>query len=59
MTRFKPNITRHDSEKYYKDPQNAGRQMPFPSLQDEATLHLTVVIPAYNEQERCKFGLLR
>jgi len=54
MTHFKPNISRSDSEKYYLDPCKAQLKKPFPSLNDAATIVLTIVVPAYNEENRCK-----
>ena len=54
MTSFLPNLTRHESEKYYTDPKHGGNKLPFPSIQDQPSLELSVIIPAYNEQDRCK-----
>jgi len=33
-------------------------KVPFPSLFEEASIDLTVVVPAYNEEERCMNILL-
>lgn len=46
---------RSDNEKHFID-ENA-RKVPFPSLEDEGTLDLSIIVPAYNEQDRSKTGL--
>lgn len=51
-TSSEPNLDHHDSEKYYLDPVMSSK-VPFPSLSEESTVDLTVVVPAYNEKERC------
>jgi len=51
-TSSEPNLNCHDSEKYYLDPAS-DCQVPFPSLSDKATVDLTVIVPAYNEEKRC------
>jgi len=44
------NLPRPDSEEKFE---NASRKLvPFPSLSDPATLKLSVVVPAYNEEDR-------
>ncbi|XP_015372803.1 PREDICTED: dolichyl-phosphate beta-glucosyltransferase [Diuraphis noxia] len=43
---------RSDDEKYFMD-ENA-RQVPFPSLEDEYSLDLSIIVPAYNEQDRIR-----
>lgn len=53
-SRTEPDISCHESEKYFLDVKSK-RQLPFPSLDDSASLDLTVVVPSYNEQERCKW----
>lgn len=40
------------SEETYEDPADPGTRHPFPSLASPATLDLSVVVPAYNEQAR-------
>lgn len=45
---------RTDNEKHFID-ENA-RQVLFPSLEDESTLDLSIIVPAYNEQDRSKTG---
>ena len=51
-----PQINIHDSEKTYKDPNvSAGgscSDCTFPSMTDKASIELSVVIPAYNEENR-------
>ena len=56
-TSSEPNLSCHDSEKYYFDPM-LKIKVPFPSLFEEASIDLTVVVPAYNEEERCMNILL-
>ena len=51
-TSSEPNLSHHDSEKYYLDP-TVNSKVPFPSLSEEASVDLTVVVPAYNEEKRC------
>lgn len=53
-TSAEPNLGCHESEKYFLDPQSK-KQIVFPTLSDDASLELTVVVPAYNEEERCKY----
>ena len=54
MTSFLPDLTRHESEKYYTDPKQGGTRQLFPCIRDRPTLDLSVIVPAYNEQDRCK-----
>ena len=51
-TSYEPNLHGYDSEKYYLDPA-LNSTVPFPSLHEEASVDLTVIVPAYNEEERC------
>ncbi|ODM89624.1 Dolichyl-phosphate beta-glucosyltransferase [Orchesella cincta] len=46
-----PNWKRYDTEKYYEDP-DTGIKCPFPSLSDSPSLTLSVIVPAYNEEDR-------
>ena len=45
-----PDIMRFESEKYFSD--ENGAKKPFPSLFDQPTVKLSVIVPAYNEEER-------
>ena len=45
-----PKIHVYDSEKTF--PASGGVREPFPSLDDEPSCDLTVVVPAYNEEQR-------
>ncbi|XP_015904227.1 dolichyl-phosphate beta-glucosyltransferase [Parasteatoda tepidariorum] len=48
-----PAIIRYDEEKYYMDFSSAvPTKKPFPGLFDEYSLYLSVIVPAYNEQDR-------
>ncbi|XP_026468576.1 dolichyl-phosphate beta-glucosyltransferase [Ctenocephalides felis] len=46
-----PIINRSENEKYYLDPKS-NKKHTFPTLSDLPTVKLSVVIPAYNEQDR-------
>ncbi|KAK4886993.1 hypothetical protein RN001_003264 [Aquatica leii] len=46
-----PIIMRSRNEKYFIDP-NTGKYIEFPVFSDMPTLHLSVIIPAYNEEAR-------
>ncbi|CAD6243155.1 GSCOCG00009666001-RA-CDS [Cotesia congregata] len=48
-----PKIKRYEEEKSFLN-QKTGKREPFPSLHDEFNLHLSVIIPAYNEETRLK-----
>lgn len=50
-----PMISRFDSEKYYKDPNKNNATYPFPIMEEEGSIDLSVIVPSYNEEERCKF----
>lgn len=49
-----PVINRSKKEKYYVDPKTGNEQL-FPSIKDEPTINLSVIVPAYNEEVRCKY----
>lgn len=46
-----PDLRRFDSEKYYEDPDKAEK-LKFPSIHDPPSTDLSVIVPAYNEEER-------
>ncbi|EDW04060.1 dolichyl-phosphate beta-glucosyltransferase [Drosophila grimshawi] len=46
-----PIITRHKDEKFYLDPKTI-KTIEFPSLDEPPTLELSVIVPAYNEEQR-------
>ncbi|XP_034951273.1 dolichyl-phosphate beta-glucosyltransferase [Chelonus insularis] len=46
-----PKIVRYEQEKSYLNPKTKEREV-FPSIDDKQSLHLSVIIPAYNEEER-------
>ncbi|XP_022091612.1 dolichyl-phosphate beta-glucosyltransferase-like [Acanthaster planci] len=49
----KPDMRRYDSENYFLDPTAENDQKrPFPSLRDESSLDLSVIVPSYNEELR-------
>lgn len=52
-----PNLHRYESEKYYYDPHSKSKTL-FPSISDAGTISLSVVIPAYNEENRSKWTLV-
>ena len=47
-----PTVKVFESEKTFKSSKNSGDLEAFPSLDDEATVDLSVIVPAYNEEER-------
>jgi dolichyl-phosphate beta-glucosyltransferase len=46
-----PVIKRHKEEEYFLDPVS-GKKHLFPSIDDEPTVELSVIIPAYEEEKR-------
>ena len=54
MTSKSPDLTFLEDEKYFRDPKSGKDKNPFPSLQDEPSLDLSIVVPAYNEEQRRK-----
>lgn len=48
-----PVIKRHKQEKTFLDPNTLGT-FEFPSIEDEASVELSVIVPAYNEEDRSK-----
>mmetsp|Transcript_10782 Transcript_10782/g.21635 ORF Transcript_10782/g.21635 Transcript_10782/m.21635 type:complete len:292 (-) Transcript_10782:1198-2073(-) len=51
VSRGKASVPPPDSEETFADPQR-GTRRPFPSLFADSEVELTVVVPAYNEEER-------
>lgn len=47
-----PIIKRYDEEKFFTDPVT-GKKEPFPRIEDEPTVELSVIVPAYDEEKRC------
>ena len=50
-----PNIVRFESEKYFVDPNKEGLKTAFPYLEEEGSIDLSLVVPSYNEEERCEY----
>lgn len=48
---------RNEEETYFLD-ENC-KQIKFPSLSDQSTVELSVIVPAYNEQFRCKSNVYK
>ncbi|CAH1400616.1 unnamed protein product [Nezara viridula] len=46
-----PDIKRSKKEHHFYDVQNS-KDIPFPSIKDPPTVSLSVIVPAYNEEER-------
>ncbi|KAK3610130.1 hypothetical protein CHS0354_039911 [Potamilus streckersoni] len=46
-----PNLGRYESEKYYFNP-SKKEKMKFPSIHDPQSMDLSIIVPAYNEEER-------
>ncbi|CAH1777123.1 unnamed protein product [Owenia fusiformis] len=47
-----PNLARYKSEEFFKDPKNGGTSVLFSSIDDVPTKELSIVVPAYCEEER-------
>lgn len=54
ITQPYPEIWRDEKEKYFLNLKTKNIEA-FPSLYEKWSVHLSVVIPAYNEEERCKY----
>lgn len=52
-----PVIQRYSEEKYYND-LRSQEKIEFPSIEEQSSINLSVVVPAYNEEERCKINVL-
>ncbi|CAL1572949.1 unnamed protein product [Knipowitschia caucasica] len=50
VTAGKVNMERHEQEKHFLNA--AGQKQSFPSLKDPSSIELSVVVPAYNEEQR-------
>lgn len=44
-------------ERYFED-STTGKKSLFPSISDEASLQLSVIVPAYNEETRRKYLII-
>lgn len=51
-----PTLHRHEEEKFFVNAE--GRKEPVPSIHDPPTRELSVVVPSYNEEDRCKIFLV-
>ncbi|XP_063635905.1 dolichyl-phosphate beta-glucosyltransferase [Cydia splendana] len=51
MTKPYPLVEEYQEEESYKEPQT-GKRLKFPSIKDPYSVNLSVVVPAYNEEER-------
>lgn len=51
-----PDLGRYDSEKYFLNEKQ--EKCLFPSINDLASVELSVIVPAYNEEERCKYSFI-
>jgi len=52
-----PNIRRHKDEETFLDPHSI-KTVTFPSLEDSPSLELSVIVPAYNEEQRCTLAFM-
>jgi len=48
-----PTLTRSRKEEMYWDPKEKKFRR-FPTIEEGASIHLSVVVPAYEEEGRCK-----
>ncbi|KAL7300245.1 hypothetical protein TKK_0006884 [Trichogramma kaykai] len=46
-----PNVHRYDEEKYFTNP-NTGKKVAFPSIDENWSVNISVIVPAYNEETR-------
>ncbi|KAJ1077154.1 hypothetical protein K5549_005324 [Capra hircus] len=51
-----PHLQRHEEEKFFLNAR--GQREALPSIQDSPTKQLSVVVPSYNEEKRCKPSLI-
>ncbi|KZC04417.1 PREDICTED: dolichyl-phosphate beta-glucosyltransferase [Dufourea novaeangliae] len=51
ITKPYPKIWRDEKEKYFFNPKTKSTEV-FPSLYDNWSIHLSVIVPAYNEEQR-------
>lgn len=49
-----PHVKRYKEEKSYYDPKTKTNVI-FPQISDPPSVDLSVIVPAYNEELRCKF----
>lgn len=54
ITKPYPEIWQDEKEKYFFNPKTKKTEA-FPSLYEKWSVHLSVIIPAYNEEQRCKY----
>ncbi|KAK7096648.1 hypothetical protein V1264_003729 [Littorina saxatilis] len=47
-----PDLHRHENEKYFTDPKKKDSKILFPNISDPPSIDLSVIVPAYNEEER-------
>lgn len=47
-----PLVEKFEEEEMFRDPKTNTKHR-FPGIKDAATIDLSVVVPAYNEEERC------
>jgi dolichyl-phosphate beta-glucosyltransferase len=52
-TKSYPELGRYESEKYFFNEKH--EKCIFPSINDSASVELSVIVPAYNEEERCMY----
>jgi len=51
-------IVRFDEENSYRNPKS-NEIFPFPSINDVSSVFLSIIVPAYNEEKRCKTFLFK
>ena len=50
-------IERFPDEKYFIDPDQHNEKCPFPFMVQEPSIDLSLVVPSYNEQDRCEYEM--
>lgn len=53
-----PQIIRYAEEQFYFDPVSKTKQ-PFPSINESPSIALSVIVPAYEEEQRCESSIDR
>lgn len=51
-TKSEPDLVCHDSENFFVDVRCAGARKRFPTIDDPPEIDLSIIVPAYNEEDR-------
>lgn len=53
-TKSEADLTCDDKENFFVDTKSADGRSKFPSIDDAPEIDLSVIVPAYNEESRCR-----